>query len=118
MVKKRIYTIAKENSVENQVVLDAAAKLGIDVKNHMSSVDETTEKKIVGSLKGGKPAAKPATKPAPQHKSVSANSGEKHEGSNHNSGDHKTKIKITAVRRDANKGKGHFDHRKDRKSVV
>ncbi|HCD07106.1 translation initiation factor IF-2 [Companilactobacillus crustorum] len=111
MVKKRIYTIAKENSVENQVVLDAAAKLGIDVKNHMSSVDETTEKKIVGSLKGGKPAAKPATKPAPQHKSVSANSGEKHEGSNHNSGDHKTKIKITAVRRDANKGKGHFDHR-------
>lgn len=111
MVKKRIYTIAKENSVENQVVLDAAAKLGIDVKNHMSSVDETTEKKIVGNLKGGKPAAKPAAKPAPQHKSVSANSGEKHEGSNHNSGDHKTKIKITAVRRDANKGKGHFDHR-------
>ncbi|WP_338214158.1 translation initiation factor IF-2 [Companilactobacillus muriivasis] len=128
MVKKRIYTIAKENSVENQVVLDAASKLGIDVKNHMSSVDEGTEKKIVSSLKGGsKPAAKavskPATRPAAKpskpatHQTQSsrpaqpAKAGEKHEGSNHNSGDHKTKIKITAVRRDANKGNGHFDHR-------
>lgn len=103
MVKKRIYTIAKENSVENQVVLDAAAKLGIDVKNHMSSVDESVEKKIVSSLKGGK---KPASQPKAQSKT-----DEKREGSNHNSGDHKTKIKITAVRRDTNKGKGHFDHR-------
>ena len=125
MVKKRIYTIAKENSVENQVVLDAAAKLGIDVKNHMSSVDESAEKKIVTNLKGGnkkpvakpasnavKPAAKPAAKPATNNRPAqSSNNGEKHEGSNHNSGDHKTKIKITAVRRDANKGKGHFDHR-------
>ena len=103
MVKKRIYTIAKENSVENQVVLDAAAKLGIDVKNHMSSVDESVEKKIVSSLKGGK-------KPVNQSK-AQPKTDEKREGSNHNSGDHKTKIKITAVRRDTNKGKGHFDHR-------
>lgn len=114
MVKKRIYTIAKENSVENQVVLDAAAKLGIDVKNHMSSVDESAEKKIVSNLKGGnkpatKPAAKPVSKPRPTQPAKSAEG--KHEGSNQNSGDHKTKIKITAVRRDANKGKGHFDHR-------
>ncbi|WP_201307209.1 translation initiation factor IF-2 [Companilactobacillus farciminis] len=103
MVKKRIYTIAKENSVENQVVLDAAAKLGIDVKNHMSSVDESVEKKIVSNLKGGK-------KPVNQSK-AQPKTDEKREGSNHNSGDHKTKIKITAVRRDTNKGKGHFDHR-------
>ncbi|WP_195701955.1 translation initiation factor IF-2 [Companilactobacillus futsaii] len=107
MVKKRIYTIAKENSVENQVVLDAAAKLGIDVKNHMSSVDESVEKKIVNSLKGGKKPVK-----AQQNQSkAQPKTGEKREGSNHNSGDHKTKIKITAVRRDTNKGKGHFDHR-------
>ena len=107
MVKKRIYTIAKENSVENQVVLDAAAKLGIDVKNHMSSVDESVEKKIVNSLKVGKKPVK-----AQQNQSkAQPKTGEKREGSNHNSGDHKTKIKITAVRRDTNKGKGHFDHR-------
>ena len=104
MVKKRIYTIAKENSVENQAVLDAAAKLGIDVKNHMSSVDESVEKKIVSSLKGGKKPVKAQPKAQPK-------TDEKREGSNHNSGDHKTKIKITAVRRDTNKGKGHFDHR-------
>ncbi|WP_125761177.1 translation initiation factor IF-2 [Companilactobacillus hulinensis] len=113
MAKKRIYTIAKENSVENQVVLDAAAKLGIDVKNHMSSVDETSEKKIVGSLKGGKPAAKPVSKPAakPASNNTSSNTAPKGNTSeNHQqSGDHKTKIKITAVRRDPNKNKGHFD---------
>lgn len=108
MVKKRIYTIAKENSVENQVVLDAAAKLGIDVKNHMSSVDESVEKKIVGSLKGSKKPVK--AQPKNQTK-AQPKTDEKREGSNHNSGDHKTKIKITAVRRDTNKGKGHFDHR-------
>jgi len=125
MVKKRIYTIAKENSVENQVVIDAAEKLGIDVKNHMSSVDESAEKKIVGNLKGGKkpvaakpvtpakPAVKPAAKPTTaSHTAQPAKSADvKHEGSNQSSGDHKTKIKITAVRRDANKGNGHFDHR-------
>ena len=44
MVKKRIYTIAKENSVENQVVLDAAAKLGIDVKNSISHRARAMEK--------------------------------------------------------------------------
>ncbi|WP_119317976.1 translation initiation factor IF-2 [Companilactobacillus formosensis] len=108
MVKKRIYTIAKENSVENQVVLDAAAKLGINVKNHMSSVDESVEKKIVGSLKGGK---KPVKSQSKNQANAQPKTDEKHEGSNHNSGDHKTKIKITAVRRDTNKGKGHFDHR-------
>lgn len=108
MVKKRIYTIAKENSVENQVVLDAAAKLGINVKNHMSSVDESVEKKIVGSLKGGK---KPVKSQPKNQANAQPKTDEKHEGSNHNSGDHKTKIKITAVRRDTNKGKGHFDHR-------
>lgn len=120
MVKKRIYTIAKENGVENQVILDAATKLGMDVKNHMSSVDENDEKKIVSNLKSGKKPSNTSnngSRPAPvQHNNhaqnhVQKSTGEKHESGNHNSGDHKTKIKITAVRRDANKGKGHFDHR-------
>ncbi|MQS51520.1 translation initiation factor IF-2 [Companilactobacillus mishanensis] len=128
MAKKRIYTIAKENSVENQSVLDAAAKLGIDVKNHMSSVDEATEKKLVSNLQGGKPDAsskpaatnaKPAssaktstqnTKPAAHKAAAHSDAKNTSEKSNGESGDHKTKIKITAVRRDPNKGKGHFEH--------
>ncbi|KRL68436.1 translation initiation factor IF-2 [Companilactobacillus versmoldensis] len=108
MAKKRIYTIAKENSVENQAVLDVAAKLGLDVKNHMASVDETTEKKIVSALKSSKSSAKnaPAKKPAKAESTENATPK-----SNSNSGDHKTKIKITAVRRDPNKANhGHFDH--------
>ncbi|WP_334351890.1 translation initiation factor IF-2 [Companilactobacillus sp. HBUAS56257] len=113
MVKKRIYTIAKENGVENQVVLDAAAKLGVDVKNHMSSVDENAEKKIVNNLKGAKKTTKPSTPNKNQSQSNHSqhSNDEKRENGNHNSGDHKTKIKITAVRRDTNKGKGHFDRR-------
>ncbi|WP_125768577.1 translation initiation factor IF-2 [Companilactobacillus furfuricola] len=107
MAKKRIYTIAKENSVDNQVVLDAAAKLGVDVKNHMSSVDESSEKKIVSELKGGK-AHKTETKNDAAHTSKPAHSNNKEKSE---SGDHKTKIKISAVRRDPNKNnRGHFDH--------
>ncbi|MCH4008088.1 translation initiation factor IF-2 [Companilactobacillus sp.] len=111
MAKKRIYTIAKENSVENQVVLDAAAKLGLDVKTVSSSVDEGNEKKIVSAIKGGssakKPAAKPASKPAEHSAAPKADKGE----NKGQSGDHKTKIKITAVRRDPNKtNRGHFEH--------
>nr|WP_125711694.1 translation initiation factor IF-2 [Companilactobacillus kedongensis] len=121
MAKKRIYTIAKENNVDNQVVIDAAEKLGMDVKNHMSSVDENSESKIVNSLK------KPANHSV---KSTSSNTNNTHtntantakkesttssNNSNNGNGQHKTKIKITAVRRDATKNnRGHFDHNNNR----
>nr|WP_125591680.1 translation initiation factor IF-2 [Companilactobacillus baiquanensis] len=109
MAKKRIYTIAKENNVDNQVVIDAAEKLGMDVKNHMSSVDETSESKIVSNLKkntNSKPSTNNAHTNTEKKASTTASNG------NSNNGQHKTKIKITAVRRDATKSnnKGHFDH--------
>lgn len=46
MAKKRIYTIAKELNVENKEVVDKAIKLGLDVTNHMSAVEEVAEQKI------------------------------------------------------------------------
>ncbi|WP_164505835.1 translation initiation factor IF-2 [Companilactobacillus zhongbaensis] len=110
MAKKRIYTIAKENSVDNQVVLDAAAKLGVDVKNHMSSVDESSEKKIVSALKGGNAKKAETKNTAATNTSKPANSSSNNKEKS-SSGDHKTKIKISAVRRDPNKNnRGHFDH--------
>ncbi|KRK65700.1 translation initiation factor IF-2 [Companilactobacillus tucceti DSM 20183] len=109
MAKKRIYTIAKENNVDNQVVIDVAEKLGMDVKNHMSSVDETSESKIVNSLKKNNTGAKTSSS-----NNAHANTAKKEgtaSSNNNSNGQHKTKIKITAVRRDATKGNnGHFDH--------
>ncbi|WP_129045058.1 translation initiation factor IF-2 [Companilactobacillus metriopterae] len=104
MAKKRIYTIAKENSVENQAVLDAAAKLNIDVKNHMSSVDEDAEKKIISTLKGGNNSAAPE-KAKKAVKSDEKSTAAKPASSDSNKSSEKTKIKISAVRRDPNKNK-------------
>lgn len=113
MAEKRIYTIAKENSVENQAVLDVAAKLGLDVKNHMSSVDDSSEKKIVDALKGGKTASKPSpaqSKPKAEEHNA-APKAESKDNAESKDASHKTKIKITAVRRDPGKtNRGHFEH--------
>ncbi|MFC6322318.1 translation initiation factor IF-2 [Companilactobacillus baiquanensis] len=81
----------------------------MDVKNHMSSVDETSESKIVSNLKkntNSKPSTNNAHTNTEKKASTTASNG------NSNNGQHKTKIKITAVRRDATKSnnKGHFDH--------
>lgn len=55
---KRIYELAKELSVPSKNLVVAAEKAGIDVKNHMSTIDEKAEKILTDSIK--KPAAKTA----------------------------------------------------------
>ncbi|MFD1431791.1 translation initiation factor IF-2 [Lacticaseibacillus yichunensis] len=65
MGKKRVYEFAKEIGVPSKAVIDAAAKQGIEFKNHMSTIDdgqETAMKQALG--KGAKPAPKSADKPA------------------------------------------------------
>ncbi|MDO1605508.1 translation initiation factor IF-2 [Lactobacillus sp. YT155] len=112
MAKKRIYTIAKELDVDNKVVVDAAEKLGVDIKNHMSSVDENDEAKIKSALskkeapaKTEKPVKKEASdakKEAP--KKTEATSEAKKETKADDDKPKKTKIKVTAIRRpEANK---------------
>ncbi len=46
MGKKRIYELAKELNVSSKQIIDQAKKDGFEVKNHMSSVDDSQEKKI------------------------------------------------------------------------
>jgi len=48
--KIKIHEIAKEIGLTSKEVLDMAQKLNIDVKSHMSSVDESDAKKIESSL--------------------------------------------------------------------
>lgn len=62
MAKKRIYEIAKEVGVDNKVVVQKAKDLGLDVKNHMSSVDDSQVAKLKNSFQTSAPAAKSSNK--------------------------------------------------------
>lgn len=62
MAKKRIYEIAKEVGVDNKVVVQKAKDLGLDVKNHMSSVDDSQGAKLKNSFQNSAPAAKSSNK--------------------------------------------------------
>ncbi|PJZ08641.1 translation initiation factor IF-2 [Lactobacillus crispatus] len=62
MAKKRIYEIAKEVGVDNKVVVQKAKDLGLDVKNHMSSVDDSQVAKLKNSFQNSAAAAKSSNK--------------------------------------------------------
>ena len=56
---KRIYELAKELDVSSKDLVSAAEKAGLDVKNHMSTIDDNAVKTLTNAVK---PAAKPAPK--------------------------------------------------------
>ena len=72
MSKKRVYEIAKALGVENKVVIDALKKHNVEVKSHMSTVEDSQVSMIKQSLAGGtKPVQSEApkvTEQAPQKK--------------------------------------------------
>ncbi|WP_270332400.1 translation initiation factor IF-2 [Streptococcus infantarius] len=58
MSKKRLYEIAKELGKSSKEVVEYAQELGLDVKSHSSSVDESEAKRIAAKFSGNaKPAA-------------------------------------------------------------
>lgn len=76
--KIRIYELAKELVVDSRKIMDVLQSMGVDVKNHMSAIDQTTAEKVIGTVRGGEkkesapaaasaapkaPAAKPAAPP-------------------------------------------------------
>lgn len=52
MGNKRIYELAKELNLSSKDVVDKAQKLGLDVKNHMSSISVEGEKKLRQNIGG------------------------------------------------------------------
>ncbi|WP_373774244.1 translation initiation factor IF-2 [Streptococcus ferus] len=76
MSKKRLYEIAKELGKESKEIVDKAKELGLDVKSHASSVEESAAQKIRDSF--SRPVAKSASqseatpKPAPAENKPSA----------------------------------------------
>ena len=58
MSNKRLYEIAKELGKSSKEIVDYAQELGLDVKSHSSSVDESDAKRIAAKFSGNaKPAA-------------------------------------------------------------
>lgn len=51
--KIKIYELAKKLGLTSKEIIEKATKLGIDVKNHMSSVEDDNVSKIEESFKGG-----------------------------------------------------------------
>ena len=56
--KIKIHEIAKKLGVNSKDVLEKAQELGLDVKSHMSSVDEADAKKIESKFSGVKKETK------------------------------------------------------------
>ena len=61
MGKIKIHEIAKKIGVNSKDVLEKAIELGLDVKSHMSSIDEEEAKKIESNFSGVKKEAKEKT---------------------------------------------------------
>ncbi|NUE98570.1 translation initiation factor IF-2 [Lactobacillus melliventris] len=64
MTKTRIYELAKELGIDNKTVVNKAKDLGFDVKNHMSSLEDTQVEQIKGSFRSSSAPAKKQERPA------------------------------------------------------
>ena len=79
MSKVRVYELAKQLGVENKDLLKVIAGLGIEVKNHMSAVDEDVATKIVAAVKPPAPKkGEAARKAAPAPRKSPAKDGQDH----------------------------------------
>ncbi|MCW0952812.1 translation initiation factor IF-2 [Weissella ceti] len=63
---KRVYELAKELDVTSKKLVTDAQAMGIDVKNHMSTLDDSDATKLAGSVKGGNKSAAPKKEAAPK----------------------------------------------------
>lgn len=125
MGKKRVYELAKELNVASKDLITKANEAGYDVKNHMSTLDEAQVNHLSQSFKQGAPKTtkkeveqktttnqkSTSNQPAPKvtthqneathaTKSTSETGAKKStENAGHTTQGGKTKIKVTAIRR-------------------
>ena len=60
MAKKRVYELAKQLNISNKDLIEKLNELGIEVNNHMSTVDEENAE-LVKELLGGEKNEAPKT---------------------------------------------------------
>ena len=58
MIKVRVYEVARELGLENAELVKKMATLGIQVKNHMSSLEEGEIERLKSSIEKGVEFAK------------------------------------------------------------
>lgn len=95
MTKTRIYELAKELGIDNKAVVNKAKELGFDVKNHMSSLEDSQVNQIKGSFRSSAPAKK-QEKPAKKSSKI--------------------KVSVTSIRKNEKKhedGKGNKNNRRN-----
>lgn len=69
MGKKRIYELAKEINVSSKDIIEKAQADGLDVKNHMSTLDDASEKRLRNAFKKNTTTNKPEEKRTPKFRS-------------------------------------------------
>ncbi|QHM64514.1 translation initiation factor IF-2 [Pediococcus pentosaceus] len=69
MGKKRIYELAKEINVSSKDIIEKAQADGLDVKNHMSTLDDASEKHLRNAFKKNTTTTKPEEKRTPKFRS-------------------------------------------------
>lgn len=76
---KRIFELAKEMNVSSKELVEAAKKAGMDVKSHMSTIDDAQESTLrkSGKASATKPAAPKDSKPAAPKNHTNGNKTEK-----------------------------------------
>ncbi len=84
MAKKRIYEVAKELNIDNKTVVQKAKDLGFDVKNHMSSLENSQVRQLKDSFQNSAPAKK-------QERNINKNKG------------NKIKISVSSIRKNEKK---------------
>ncbi len=91
MGKIRIYELAKELHQDSKTVVKESNKLGINVSNHMSSIDESDAEKIRKNFKENTPMEQPQKKAAPEQKNNASNNkpATAHKAQQKNDGDKK-----------------------------
>src|ERR1700724_2021684 len=67
MAKMRVHQIAKELGLASKDAVDMLTQLGVDVRNHASTIEDADAAKLRGLVRNGSatPAAAPPPAPAP-----------------------------------------------------
>ncbi|MCW3037560.1 MAG: hypothetical protein JWM17_2872, partial [Actinobacteria bacterium] len=65
MAKMRVHQIAKELGLASKDAVDMLTKLGVDVRNHASTIEDADAAKLRGLVRNGSATAAAATPSAP-----------------------------------------------------
>lgn len=109
---KRIYELAKELDVSSKDLVSAAEKAGLDVKNHMSTIDDKAVKTLTNAVKPAVKAAPKAEKKAEAPKKPAQNNAPK--AAQNNGGNNQNRNNNQGNQNRSNNGNGNRNNNNNR----